>query len=56
MIEAGFQREYGIDLSRDLRSLGWRRFQALLRGLEALAAIQPGPLEGREALAAFSQL
>jgi hypothetical protein len=32
-VEADFQREYHIDLSKELTRMGWRRFKTLLRGL-----------------------
>lgn len=32
-IEADFQREYAIDLSRAVWTMPWRRFVALLNGL-----------------------
>jgi hypothetical protein len=31
-LEADFQREYGIDLSRSLARISWRRFCALVAG------------------------
>lgn len=33
LIEADFQREYGIDLSESLSRISWRRFTILLQGL-----------------------
>jgi len=33
LVEADFQREYGLDLSRALWSMTWRRFSTLLAGL-----------------------
>lgn len=33
MIEADFQREYHIDLSKSLSDMSWRRFTILLQGL-----------------------
>jgi hypothetical protein len=35
LIEADFQREYGIDLGASLGELTWRRFCVLLGGLSA---------------------
>ena len=32
------QREYAIDLRRDLRSMSWRRFVTLIRGLSPNSA------------------
>ncbi len=32
MIEADFQREYGMDLVAELPKLSWRKFLVLLRG------------------------
>jgi hypothetical protein len=33
LIEADFQREYGINLVKELDTLSWRRFLTLLSGL-----------------------
>jgi len=33
LIEADFQREYGINLDKELDTLSWRRFLTLLAGL-----------------------
>jgi hypothetical protein len=33
LIEADFQREYGINLAEEIGSMSWRRFSVLLRGL-----------------------
>jgi hypothetical protein len=33
LIEADFQREYGINLATEIGAMSWRRFSALLRGL-----------------------
>lgn len=33
LIEADFQREYGLDTARCLDRMSWRRFLVLLRGL-----------------------
>lgn len=33
MIEADFQREYQIDLTKEMNTLTWRRFLVLLGGL-----------------------
>lgn len=32
-IEADFQRDYGLDLPRELPRMSWRRFKTLLAGL-----------------------
>lgn len=33
MLEADFQREYRIDLTRDLWNMSWRRFTTLMNNL-----------------------
>ena len=33
MVEADFQREYGIDLSKEIDNMSWRRFVVLLQNL-----------------------
>lgn len=33
LIEADFQREYGINLAEDIGAMSWRRFSILLKGL-----------------------
>lgn len=33
LIEADFQREYGINLQEELGKMSWRRFRVLLNGL-----------------------
>lgn len=33
LIEADFQREYGIDLVTDLKKMSWRKFLVLMKGL-----------------------
>jgi hypothetical protein len=33
LVESDFQREYGLNLTRTLARMTWRRFSTLLRGL-----------------------
>lgn len=55
MIEADFQRDYGLDLGDTLETMSWRRFCALLVGLSpgsttvALAGADRQAYEGAEA-------
>jgi hypothetical protein len=38
VIEADFQREYGLDLGAVVETISWRRFCALVQGLSANSA------------------
>ena len=35
VIEADFQREYRINIAKELKDMSWRRFRALLSGLSS---------------------
>ena len=59
-VEADFQRDYGMDLLRELDYMSWRRFQVLLRHLSPFGAVaraleeeRARGAEGQEAAAAF---
>jgi hypothetical protein len=64
LVEADFQREYGIDLMASLDSMSWRRFVVLLGGLSlesrttthfVNAANAPKVLSGKAAERAFAR-
>lgn len=62
IIEADFQREYGINLIAACNDMSWRRFLILLRGLSAESALAMSiqmdknkPLSGEEANRALKQ-
>jgi len=62
MIEADFQREYGINLVDRVDDMTWRRFVTLLGNLgpnsvliNHLANIENEPLEGEKAAKALEQ-
>lgn len=38
-VEADFQRDYGIDLTRQLDSMSWRRFKVLVSNLNPYGAV-----------------
>lgn len=61
LIEADFQREYGIDLVSEIGGMSWRRFSVLLSGLSRDAVFivskqkdkdQPKVIEGTDPEAA----
>jgi hypothetical protein len=62
VIEADFQREYRIDLMREIGGMTWRRFNALLGGLSIdsraitdLVNAENAPLTGEAAEEAFER-
>lgn len=38
-VEADFQRDYGIDLARQLDTMSWRRFKVLVANLNPYGAV-----------------
>lgn len=38
-VEADFQRDYGIDLARQLDTISWRRFRVLVSNLNPYGAV-----------------
>ena len=47
-MEADFQRDYGLDLGKELDGMSWRRFSVLLRHLSPFGAVAQAAEKVRE--------